>query len=373
MLPTIAQALGMHGRGRRHARRLLPSHLRGKQVLLVLDNFEQLLAAAPQVGRAAGRAPGLKVLVTSRAPLHVYGEQRVPRSAAGAAGPASAAGLEALSQYAAVALFIERAMAVQARLRRDPQNAPAVAEICVRLDGLPLAIELAAARVRVLSPQAILARLGDRLSLLAGGASNLPERQQTLRGAIGWSHDLLEPVDRVVFARMAVFAGGADLAAVEQVVIADWPAETSGQRLMRSTRSPRCSTRASSVRRWTTATSRSSACCRRSAPSAWSAWTSWSRMARRAPATPATSWPSPSSHPERSSAPSSAKPSMPSSGITTTCAPPSPSPSNGPMPPSPCACCPPAGGSGRCAATCPRRATRPIASSSWREPRRRCS
>ena len=114
-------------------------------------------------------------------------------------------------------------MAVRPGFAVDPSNAPAIAEICVRLDGLPLAIELAAARVRVLTPQAILSRLGDQLGLLAGGASNLPERQQTLRGAIGWSHDLLEPADRAAFARLAVFAGGADLAGVEAVVTADWP------------------------------------------------------------------------------------------------------------------------------------------------------
>ncbi|MGH2455953.1 MAG: ATP-binding protein, partial [Candidatus Limnocylindria bacterium] len=119
----------------------------------------------------------------------------------------------------------ERAMAVRPGFRVDASNAPAIAEICARLDGLPLAIELAAARVRVLTPQAIMARLGDRLSLLGGGSRNLPERQQTLRGAIDWSHDLLEAADRMAFARFSAFAGGADVPAVEQVLLADWPAE----------------------------------------------------------------------------------------------------------------------------------------------------
>jgi serine/threonine-protein kinase PknK len=126
--------------------------------------------------------------------------------------------LEQLSTYESVALFIERAMAVRPDFAVTSDNAPAVAEICVRLDGLPLAIELAAARIRVLSPQAIMERLGDRLKLLSGGSRDLPERQQTLRGAISWSHDLLEEADQRFFARFSVFAGGARLDAIEQVV-----------------------------------------------------------------------------------------------------------------------------------------------------------
>ncbi|HEX6129311.1 MAG TPA: hypothetical protein VF071_09850, partial [Candidatus Limnocylindria bacterium] len=128
-------------------------------------------------------------------------------------------------QFSSVALFIERATAVQPGFKVDAANAPAIAEICARLDGLPLAIELAAARVRVLTPQAIMARLDRRLSLLAGGSRDLPERQQTLRGAIDWSHDLLEAPDRAAFARSSVFAGGADEDAFSQVVLADWPGD----------------------------------------------------------------------------------------------------------------------------------------------------
>jgi len=224
VLPTIAQALGMSDPGGGVLDRLA-DQLAGKQVLLVLDNVEQVIEAAPDVGELLGRLPDIKVLATSRSPLHVYGEQEFPVPPLGLPDPQHLPDLEALSQFASVALFVERAMAVRPGFAVDPANAPAIAEICVRLDGLPLAIELAAARVRVLTPQAILSRLGDQLSLLAGGASNLPARQQTLRGAIGWSHDLLEEGERIAFARLAVFAGGADLAAVEGVVLPDWPAD----------------------------------------------------------------------------------------------------------------------------------------------------
>jgi tetratricopeptide (TPR) repeat protein len=127
--------------------------------------------------------------------------------------------LEQFSTFESVALFVERAMAVRPDFAVTGANAPAIAEICVRLDGLPLAIELAAARVRVLSPQAIMDRLGDRMALLSSGSRDLPERQQTLRGAIAWSHELLDEADRRVFARLAVFAGGATLDAVGQVVL----------------------------------------------------------------------------------------------------------------------------------------------------------
>jgi predicted ATPase/class 3 adenylate cyclase len=224
VLPTIAQALGVSDPGGGVLDRLA-DQLAGKQVLVVLDNFEQVSEAAPDVGELLGRLPEIKVLATSRSPLHVYGEQEFPVPPLGLPDPQHLPDLEALSQFASVALFVERAMAVRPGFAVDAANAPAIAEICVRLDGLPLAIELAAARVRVLTPQAILSRLGDQLSLLAGGASNLPARQQTLRGAIGWSHDLLDDGERLAFARLAVFAGGADLAAVERVVLPDWPAD----------------------------------------------------------------------------------------------------------------------------------------------------
>jgi predicted ATPase/class 3 adenylate cyclase len=222
VLPTIAQAMGLPD-PRGHALEHLSEHLAEKRVLLVLDNFEQVIDAAPMVGELLQQAPKVAALVTSRAPLRVYGEQEYPVPPLSVPDPHRAADIQNLSQFASVALFIERAMGVKPGFRVDASNAPAIAEICARLDGLPLAIELAAARVRVLTPQAIMARLDDRLSLLAGGSRNLPERQQTLRGAIDWSHDLLEPRDRVVFARFSAFSGGATEDAFAAVVLADWP------------------------------------------------------------------------------------------------------------------------------------------------------
>ncbi|HEX6140928.1 MAG TPA: AAA family ATPase [Candidatus Limnocylindria bacterium] len=224
VLPTIAQALGLPDPGGRALERL-SEQLAGKRVLLVLDNVEQVLDAAPEIGELLARLPELRILATSRSPLRIYGEQEYPVPPLQLPDPRHLPDFEGLSQYASVALFIERAMSVRPDFRVDASNAPAIAEICVQLDGLPLAIELAAARVRVLTPQAILSRLGDRLSLLAGGSRNLPERQQTLRGAIDWSHDLLDETDRLIFARFSVFAGGADLDAVEGVVLPEWPAE----------------------------------------------------------------------------------------------------------------------------------------------------
>jgi predicted ATPase/class 3 adenylate cyclase len=229
VLPTIAQAMGIPDAGGEGLLDRLAEQLAGKRVLLVLDNFEQVLAAAQDVGELLMRLPDARVLATSRSPLRVYGEQEYPVPPLELPDSADAADPEALSHFASVALFVERAMSVRPDFAVDASNAPSIAEICVKLDGLPLAIELAAARVRVLTPQAILARLGDRLTILAGGASNLPERQQTLRGAIDWSYDLLEAGDRLMFARMAAFAGGADLIAVESVALADWPAEAGPQ------------------------------------------------------------------------------------------------------------------------------------------------
>jgi predicted ATPase/class 3 adenylate cyclase len=217
VLPTIAQVMGLVDPGT-HALERLADHIGTRSILLVLDNFEQVNDAAPQIAELLVRAPRISVLVTSRSPLRVYGEREYPVPPLGVPDPRHLPDLEKLSTYESVALFVERAMAVRPDFAVDNANAPAVAEICVRLDGLPLAIELAAARVRVLSPQAIMERLGDRLKLLSGGSRDLPERQQTLRGAIAWSHDLLEAADQRVFARFSVFAGGGTLDAVERVV-----------------------------------------------------------------------------------------------------------------------------------------------------------
>ena len=217
VLPTIAQVLGLVDPGT-HALDRLADHIGTRSILLVLDNFEQVNDSAPQIAELLVRAARISALVTSRSPLRVYGEREYPVPPLGVPDPRHLPDLEKMSTYESVALFVERAMAVRPEFAVNSANAPAVAEICVRLDGLPLAIELAAARVRVLSPQAIMERLGDRLKLLSGGSRDLPERQQTLRGAIAWSHDLLEAADQRVFARFSVFAGGATLDAVERVV-----------------------------------------------------------------------------------------------------------------------------------------------------------
>ena len=217
VVPTIAQAVGVVDPGSRPLDRLV-EQIGEKCVLLVLDNFEQVIDAAAQVNELLARAPKISVLITSRSPLRVYGEREYPVPPLGVPDPKHLPSLAGLSQFESVALFIERAMAVRPDFAVNSGNAPAVAEICARLDGLPLAIELAAARIRLLSPQAIMDRLGDRMGLLSSGARDLPERQQTLRGAIAWSHDLLDEVDRRVFARISVFAGGATLDAAQMVL-----------------------------------------------------------------------------------------------------------------------------------------------------------
>jgi predicted ATPase/class 3 adenylate cyclase len=218
---TIAQTLGMRVDGSRPAVQALGEYLHAKCMLLVLDNFEQILAAAPLVSDLLGAAPRLKILVTSRAALQVGGEHEYPVPPLGLPGRQRAMEPAALSQYGAVALFIERASAIRPDFAVTSEIAPAIAEICHRLDGLPLAIELAAARTRLLTPQAILARLERRLPLLTGGARDLPARQQTLRNAIAWSYDLLHPEEQVLFRRLAVFVGGCSLESAEAIGDAD--------------------------------------------------------------------------------------------------------------------------------------------------------
>ncbi|HEV3474350.1 MAG TPA: adenylate/guanylate cyclase domain-containing protein, partial [Actinomycetota bacterium] len=214
---SIADAVGAKEEPGRSVGDTLQDHLRDKELLLVLDNFEQVTAATDVVQLLLNCAPRLKLLVTSRIVLHLSGEQEYPVPPLALPDPAHLPGLEALSQFEAVALFIDRARAVKPDFAVTNENAPAVAEICARLDGLPLAIELAAVRVKLLSPQSMLARLGQRLPLLTGGARDLPERQRTLRGAIEWSHDLLDDAKRSLFARLAVFQGGCTLEAAEAV------------------------------------------------------------------------------------------------------------------------------------------------------------
>ncbi len=224
ILPAIAAALGVGLPGDRPAVDVLGEWLAERKLLLVLDNFEQVTDAAPIVSQLLGAAPGLRVLATSRTPLHIYGESEYPvppLAVLGELRDAASTSAEALSQYEAVQLFIERAVAAKPAFSVTNANAPAVAEICVRLDGLPLAIELAAARVKLLTPEQILARLTQSLSLLSSSASDLPERQRTLNGAIDWSYRLLSPAEQRFFARLAVFSGGISLAAAEEVAGAD--------------------------------------------------------------------------------------------------------------------------------------------------------
>src|SRR5215211_4869243 len=216
VVSAVMGTLGVRETGDLSLVETLKRYLRDKQMLLVLDNFEQVLAAAPVVTELL-EAPRLKVLTTSRTALRLYGEQEyaVPPLAVPDTGRLPEP--EALSHYDAVKLFIERAEAAKADFSITNENAPAVAEICARLDGLPLAIELAAARVKLLPPRAMLGRLGRRLKLLSGGARDLPERQRTLRGAIEWSHNLLDEGEKTLFARLAIFSGGRTLEAIEAV------------------------------------------------------------------------------------------------------------------------------------------------------------
>ncbi len=216
--PTIATALGLALGGNIAPLDALVDHLREKRMLLVLDNFEQVVDAAIDVSRLLREAAEIKVIVTTRIVLRVYGEQEFPVPPLGIPpSPAAALTADQATRYEAVRLFAERAMAVQPSFALTDENAPLVAEIVQRLDGLPLAIELAAARSRVLGVSAIRARLGQHLSLLTGGARDLPERQQTLRGAIDWSYELLEEADRRLFERFSVHAGGAYLTQADDV------------------------------------------------------------------------------------------------------------------------------------------------------------
>ncbi len=192
-------------------------HRLGEPWLLLLDNFEHLLAGAPRVAELLGAVPTLKLLVTSRAPLRLAGEQEFPVAPLALPDLDRLPSLEDLARVAAVDLFAQRARAVHPQFRLCDANAAAVASICVRLDGLPLAIELAASRIRLLSPQELLARLSNQLLLLTDGRRDLPARQQTLRNTIDWSYDLLEPPQQLLLARSAIFVGGFTLAAAEAV------------------------------------------------------------------------------------------------------------------------------------------------------------
>jgi predicted ATPase/class 3 adenylate cyclase/DNA-binding CsgD family transcriptional regulator len=221
VVSTIAQTLGIRESGSVPLNEHLTDYLRPKYMLLVLDNFEQVLAAASLISELLAAAPTLKVLVTSRAVLHLYGEREFVVSGLALPDAQQLPPLEQLTQYDAVWLFIERAQAAKADFAVTNDNAPAVAEICMRLDGLPLAIELAAARSKLFAPQALLARLTNRLKLLVGGPRDLPARQQTLRSTIDWSYNLLNAGEQTLFRRLSVFVGGCTLEAAEAVCNTD--------------------------------------------------------------------------------------------------------------------------------------------------------
>jgi predicted ATPase/serine/threonine protein kinase len=215
---VIVQTLGIREAGAQSSLEVLKKVLLDSaSMLLLLDNFEHLMQAAPTVAELLAMSPKLKILVTSRAALHVYGEHEFPVPALAVPDLQAMPAPEVLSQFPAIALFVQRALAAKPDFELDPQNASAVIEICARLDGLPLAIELAAARVKVLSPAAMRTRLASRLQLLTGGARDLPQRQQTLRSAIDWSYDLLNPAEQRLFRRLSVFVGGCTLEGVEAV------------------------------------------------------------------------------------------------------------------------------------------------------------
>jgi predicted ATPase/DNA-binding CsgD family transcriptional regulator len=215
--PTIAHALGIRESSGQSLVERLGTHLRGRDVLLVLDNFEHLVAAAPVLTELLAACPQLTVLVTSRAVLHISGEHDFLVPPLALPDPESLSTAEEVAQSEAVRLFVERAAAAKADFTLSAANAVAVASICHRLEGLPLAIELAAARSRVLPPPALLARLEPRLPLLTGGPRDQPDRLRTMRDAIAWSYDLLEPDERALFRRLAVFAGGFTIESAEAV------------------------------------------------------------------------------------------------------------------------------------------------------------
>jgi predicted ATPase/DNA-binding CsgD family transcriptional regulator/DNA-binding XRE family transcriptional regulator len=214
---AIAQRLNVREVAGQSVVERLAMHLVDASLLLVLDNFEHLVSAAPLVADMLGRCPSLSVLTTSRAPLHLSGEHTFPVLPLALPDLGRLPPVDALAQTPAVRLFVDRVRAADPGFTLTVQNAAAIAAICQRLDGLPLAIELAAARVRVLPPETLLARLSEPLALLTGGARDQPPRLRTLRDAVAWSHDLLSPQEQTLFRRLAVFEGGCTLEAVEAV------------------------------------------------------------------------------------------------------------------------------------------------------------
>jgi predicted ATPase len=214
VMGTVADQLGVRDVMGRSPLDTLVDHFGSSPAWLVLDNLEQVIAVAPEIGRLLERSPGLQVLATSRQALRIRGEHEVVIEPLDT--PQQDAGVDDIGRAPAVQLFVDRARSVGGRFQLTSGNAGAVAELCRRLGGLPLAVELVAARVRLLSPQAMLDRLGTVLDLPAAGA-DLPDRQRTLRATLDWSHELLGAAERSLFARLGIFAGGATLDAIESV------------------------------------------------------------------------------------------------------------------------------------------------------------
>jgi predicted ATPase/class 3 adenylate cyclase/Tfp pilus assembly protein PilF len=215
--PTLAQALSVRQISSRSTTSVLIDYLRGKQILLILDNFEQLLEAAPLIWELLSAAPGLKIIVTSRSALDLAAEHIYQVPALSLPELGEVLDTDDIPRYEALNLFAERARAVKPDFTLTIENIQAVVGVCAQLDGLPLAVELAAARIKILSPQAMLSRLSGRLKLLTGGGQDLPERQKTLRATIEWSHELLNADEKKLFRWFSVFINGAPFEAVEAI------------------------------------------------------------------------------------------------------------------------------------------------------------
>ena len=229
VLSTVAQAFGVKETGGKTILDVLKDHLRDKQILLVIDNFEQIVDAAPQITQLIADAGRLKILITSRVLLHLTSEREFVVPPLSMPDEIKQISHDELLKYEAIKLFVERAQNIKPSFGLSDENARTVVEICTRLEGLPLAIELAAARVKILSPHAILSKLENRLKLLTGGARDLPARQQTMRGAIEWSYELLTVEEKCLFRHLAVFAGGFTLEAAEAIVTCQLPIICEGE------------------------------------------------------------------------------------------------------------------------------------------------
>jgi predicted ATPase len=221
VIPTIVHSMGLTESGSLPLLELLKASQRDKQRLLVLDNFEHVIAASPLLAELLEACPHLKLLVTSREVLRLRGEHQftVPLLALPDLNK-RLPDVESLAHFPSVNLFVQRAKAITSDFQLTTDNVTTIAEICLRLDGLPLAIELAVARIKLFPPQALLARLDHRLHILTGGARDLPERQQTLRNTLAWSYELLTAEEQCLFRRLSVFVGGCTLEAVEAVCAA---------------------------------------------------------------------------------------------------------------------------------------------------------